>query len=323
MGKLARFACILTPMLCTLASLICTILVIVGGTNKSNAWISDIYFLRLDARNIKFKSTWANIPSTGTSVDSKITNIESTGLSNQTANDLGLANFYSAHLWNHCSGTISSDNNTWTVTDCDKPTASFSFNIFTIFNDDAKEAGKSQINETSLPEAVTKVNQAIKVVSNVIVALFVCAVIANGVTFFVGWFGLLSRWGSCVTTIFADLAFFFLLSACSVATALYATLKEGFNRALNDFGASATLNNRTLSIMWVGVIFAFAASLFWMFSTCCCSGRSKKIMNNKKHENPPYTYEKVAAPYAPTTTVGGSGPQQGVGYEPYRHAGAQ
>ena len=41
-----------------------------------------------------------------------------------------------------------------------------------------------------------------------------------------------------------------------------------------------------------------------------------------KHEKAPYTYEKVAAPYAPTTTVD-PGAQQGVGYEPYRHGGAQ
>lgn len=44
MGKAGRFACILTPMLCTLASLVCTILVLVGGTNKSSSLATNLYF---------------------------------------------------------------------------------------------------------------------------------------------------------------------------------------------------------------------------------------------------------------------------------------
>lgn len=116
-----------------------------------------------------------------------------------------------------------------------------------------------------------------------------------------------------------------------MATALYATLKEGFNRGLKDFGAVATLNNKTLIVMWLGVGFAFGASLFWMFSTCCCSGRTSKVMGNNNnnrsgstsYEKAPYTYERVATPYAPTSQIHAPGPQPGVGYEPYRHAGSQ
>ena len=51
MGRLGRFACIITPMLLTLLSLILIILIIAGGTKSSNEWINDVYFMRVRAHN--------------------------------------------------------------------------------------------------------------------------------------------------------------------------------------------------------------------------------------------------------------------------------
>jgi len=54
MGKAGRFACILTPMLLTLASLICIVLVLIGqlssGSNKapSTALGRDLYFFKVN-----------------------------------------------------------------------------------------------------------------------------------------------------------------------------------------------------------------------------------------------------------------------------------
>lgn len=296
----------------------------VGGTNKGNTWISDIYFFRVDTRLITTVDSIDVLP--GTSLDDDLLK---TGFKGGEA--LGLEDFYTAHLWNYCSGSITVDGSkeTWKVTDCSKPKTTFHFDIYEIFKLDSDANGKDGLTEDDIPDSVTKVDKAIKVVSNVMVAMFCCGLVGLVVTFVVGWFGLLSRWGSCVTTIFADVAFFFILAASIIATALYATLKEGFNRGLKDFGAVANLNNKTLIIMWLGVGFAFGASLFWMFSTCCCSGRSRKIMGHSdrsgsgSYEKAPYTYERVAAPYAPTSQVHAPGAQAAVGYEPYRHAGAQ
>jgi len=302
MGKAARFACILTPMLLTLASLLCTILIMAGGTNKNNEWISNVYFLRVDTRGVSKNG--------------------------RSASELGLKDFYTSHLWNYCSGDIKGSGNseTWTVTDCSKAKASYYFNVYEIFNVDSSSTGKS-ITSDDLPNSVKKVDKTIKTVTSAMVAMFACALVAIVVTFVIGWFGLLSRLGSCVTTIFADIAFFFILAAASMATALYFTLKEGFNKGMSDFGAKAHIDKRTYWILWLGVGFAFLASVFWMFSSCCCSGRSSKIMGHdtrtRSHEKAPYTYERVAAPYAPTSQVNAPGAQAPVGYEPYRHGGAQ
>ena len=47
MGKAGRFACIFVPMALTLASLICIILVGLGGTNKSSSTLSNLYFFKV------------------------------------------------------------------------------------------------------------------------------------------------------------------------------------------------------------------------------------------------------------------------------------
>lgn len=94
---------------------------------------------------------------------------------------------------------------TWSVSECQKPSTSFHFDIYEIFKVETNGTG-SGIQESDIPEPVRKVTKAIKAVSTTMIAMFCCAIAATIVTFFIGWFGLLSRWGSCVTTILADVS---------------------------------------------------------------------------------------------------------------------
>ena len=84
-----------------------------------------------------------------------------------------------------------------------------------------------------------------------------------------------------------------------------------------------------LTATWLAVAFSVCAGIFWLFSTCCCSGKSDK--KSVKVEKAPYTYERVASPYlGQSANQGASGSgvrmqdlgpgKQTVGYEPYRHA---
>lgn len=47
MGKLGRIACIATPMALTIASLICLLLVFLGGINKSDSTLNGLYFFKV------------------------------------------------------------------------------------------------------------------------------------------------------------------------------------------------------------------------------------------------------------------------------------
>jgi hypothetical protein len=94
---------------------------------------------------------------------------------------------------------------------------------------------------------------------------------------------------------------------------------------LKPYNIKATLGNKMLSTMWLGVAFAIASGLFWLLSTCCCSGKSssKKVIVEKS----PYTYERVASPTfggqqghhatAYPTPAAGHG-TSGTSYEPFR-----
>lgn len=321
MGKAARFACILTPMLLTIASLVCTILVLLGGTKQSVGWLNDLYFFKIDARYVTIPDSLDLFP--GDLDDDKV----KTGLKSKTNEELGLEDFYNIHLWNYCSGDYVEDGgkNKWKVTECTKPNAKYHFDLVEIFQIEAKENGGSGIEDEDLPDSITKVNKAIKTVSSVMISMYVIGTLTTLVTFLVGWFGLLSRWGSCVTTIFADISFFFLLAASSIATALFYTLKGGFNKALDEFGADTSVNNKVMALTWLGTAFAFGAALFWMLSTCCCSGRSSRVMGRDKgspksigSEKGAYGYERVAAPYNPTSTAPAGGAAPGSVYEPDR-----
>ncbi|PWW78513.1 hypothetical protein C7212DRAFT_343216 [Tuber magnatum] len=319
MGKAGRFACILTPMLLTLASLCCVVIVMIGGTNKSSSPISGLYFLKIDTRFIDTPENMDLIP--GTDWDDQLLK---SGF-NTTASDLGLADFYTSSLWNYCSGKVDGDK--WKVTDCGKPSANYAFDPIRIL--DVETEGK----DVDFPDSVKKVSKAVNAASKVMAAMYVLGAVATVVTFAVGWFGLLSRWGSCVTTIFADIAFFFLLTASIISTALYVSIREAFNKALKDFSVNAEINRQMFTITWLSVAFSFGACLFWMFSTCCCSGRRSRVMGTdhkgKAKSASPVggargAYERIATPYQGGSGSGMKdmsevGKKQAAGFEPYRH----
>lgn len=95
------------------------------------------------------------------------------------------------------NNSSSSSNEQWKVTRCSRSKAGYTFDIENIIQDDAYR-------NIRFPKDVENVQKAVNVVSKFMVSCYVVGAIASVVTFCVGWFGLLSRWGSCVTTIFAD-----------------------------------------------------------------------------------------------------------------------
>lgn len=129
---------------------------------------------------------------------------------NATASELGLQDFYTSSLWNYCSGKVDGDN--WKVTDCGKPSATYYFDPIGILN------ATTSTDKVNFPDSVKKVSNAVRVASKVMTSMYVLGLIATIVTFAVGWFGLLSRWGSCVTTIFANVIFSFDTSSFRIAS---------------------------------------------------------------------------------------------------------
>jgi len=313
MGKAARFACIILPMLTTLASLLCCLAVLLAGTNKSIKGLNTLYLVKLDTRNIADPQHLDLIP--GVKFDNKFVD---TGVT--ISQELDLQDFYATYLWNYCEGKIEGKN--WYWESCAKPSFSYTFDIEKIVDSET-----SKDNQISFPDSVKKVQKGINGVSKFMVACYVLGFVASDMTFIVGWFGLLSRWGSCVTTIFANVAFLFLLIGSCCATGLTYGLKGAFNKAFDEFGVEAFVGNNFMVATWASTGLAFVACLFWLMSTCCCSGKTSKVMDKKgkgrtKVERAPYTYERVASPYLGTSGPTPVSQPHGVqpGFEPLRHA---
>ncbi|EPS30241.1 hypothetical protein PDE_05191 [Penicillium oxalicum 114-2] len=339
MGKAGRVACIFTPYVLTIASLICIILVGLGCTKSGSDTLNNLYFMRINLEDISNQGS-----QTVTEIENILNDYGITGVSAQDVSDVlgklqadsSLADFYQIGLLGYCDGDVSKDNKT-TVTECSKPKSEFYFDPFAVWGLDSSSV------KDELPSEYNKIMNVYKTVSK---WMFIAYVVAFAVTIaelVVGFFAICSRWGSCVTTLFALLAFLFTSAASITATVLFSVFKSSLGPALKAYGIKVSMGTNMFAATWLAVAFSLGALLFWTFSVCCCSGRSPYGRGNDNKprgltsEKAPYTYEPLGAgqmPYGhqqhtsyppPVAHVGDYGApsnnnQRSSAYEPFRHA---
>ncbi|KAL5113898.1 hypothetical protein ACEQ8H_008219 [Pleosporales sp. CAS-2024a] len=312
MGKVGRFACISTPMLLTLASLICIVIVLVGQMSASGnkppttALGRELYFFKADTS--AFKSNPANILD---NVPQQLDNNLLQSLQGAATSD-NLKDFYQVGLWSYCSGTKDKTTGKETIDYCSASKSSFWFDPFSVWN-----LQNTTLQKTT-GDSFQKGLDTYKKVSGWMVWSFLIATILTVAEFIVGFFAIFSRWGSLVTTIVSTAQTVFIFAAAATATAVYAALAGVFETALKPYQIKATLGRQMLSVVWLAVAFSLASGLFWLFSVCCCSGKSphKKVSVEKT----PYTYERVASPAFPAQqqSSGLAHAPSGTAYEPFR-----
>ncbi|KAF2834295.1 hypothetical protein M501DRAFT_1009727 [Patellaria atrata CBS 101060] len=312
MGKLGRFACIFTPMALSIASLLCLLLVFLGGLNKNDSNLSSLWFFRADASDFLANPDFDLI--SGTDIDDHILQAFRTSASSNKLKD-----FYTVHLWNYCSGDIKGDD--FKLTYCSPRQASFWFNPEEVWGLNNTAA------ERFFPKQLDKGLDVYRKVSKWMFAAYSIAFWVTVAEIVLGIFAIFSRWGSFVTTIASTASTIMTLAASATSTALYGSLTGAFNTVLKPYHIKGELGHKMMVVTWLAVAFSFGAGLFWLISTCCCSGKSDK--KRVKVEKTPYTYERVASPYlGHREQHGGShemhnmGPQQTgkvSAYEPFRH----
>jgi len=328
MGKLGRFACIFAPMAMTIISLVALIIVGIGNTNRSSSVSNSLYFFRANTSNIHPNSTL---------LDSIPKNALTDALIQQATNDatkaLGIYDFYHVGLWNYCAGSFaknatgaSFDN----VTYCSPAQKQYWFNPVDVWH--LNNSITDQYFSTQLKDGLNAYHQ----VAKWMYVAYVVAVVATAVEILVGVSALFSRLGSLATTIVSTVSSIFTIGFALTATILYATLTGGFNTALKDYNIHGSMGRNIYIWAWLAVAFSWAAGLFWLFSSCCCSGRSDRIKgygDRKGGRNYDANYERMPSPqpgyqqpYAHHAEgqqngvmMGNMGKQQKTAYEPYRH----
>lgn len=118
----------------------------------------------------------------------------------------------------------------------------------------------------------------------------------------------------------------FTFAAALTVTLLYSTLVGVFETVMKPYNIKASMGKQMLSVLWLAVAFSLGSGFFWLFSVCCCSGKSDK--KKVSVEKTPYTYERVASPYMGHSagasshqmhTMPAHGGASGPKFEPYRN----
>lgn len=251
----------------------------------------------------------------------------------QLQGDSTLSDFYSIGLWGYCDGNIN-NNNKYDTTECSKPKSEFYFDPLKVWGLD-NSAVKQE-----LPSEYGKFMKIYKVVSKWMFIAYIVAFVTTCLEILLGFFAVCSRWGSCVTTLFALLAFLFTTAASVTATVLFSIMKSSAGNALKAYGITFSMGKNMYAATWLAVVFSLAALVFWTFSVCCCSGRSPYNHRASDHrsgglipEKAPYTYEPLGAGQTPyghqhNTSYPGPGANEYPmtntngrqnAYEPFRH----
>lgn len=336
MVQAGRVACIFTPFALSIATLVCFILVFLGGTSEHNNTLGSFYFFKADLSNfanatqndllsiINTRDTTAAVSARDTSVNSELNTLL---VDAQKA--LKIQDYYTVYLWNYCS---------WNGNDkysfCSPRKSEFWFNPVEVWGLNGTGA------ENLFPKELKDGLDTYKNVSKYMFIVYVIALVATIVELLIGVSAMFSRWGSFVTTFFAVIAFIFTFAASLISTILFAALKTDFNHVFKAYNIKGSLGLPMLRTTWLAVLFSGAAAFFWFISICCCSGRSPYKGRNRdqkrvKVEKTPYTYERVGSPYlgpqgnggynVPLTNVGPSRQSAHIGpagreaaYEPFR-----
>lgn len=247
------------PFLGTVAAMVLTLMVILGGTKNSNV-LRDIYFLKLDLSGIT------------TSAISGLDGLDTTALDSTLRTLLsavGISDFYTAALWGYCQGDINSTTNATTVEACSHPQSLWWLDIESIFN--------STINNTavsiSLPTDLTDYNGTIETASK---AMFVCyfiSICVLAVALVAGCFSYRSRGAGCCAALITLVGLIASLLASGIATGLYIALRNIINNNTKSYGIVASVNHTMFGLTWGATAAALWAFVWWILTICCGSTR--------------------------------------------------
>lgn len=214
---------------------------------------------------------------------------------NSFAKDLGLHDFYSAHILDFCEGyytptdlpnvTVSKSDISKNVTSCSNRTAMYSFNPRETLQRELNASGHGNINLTDLhwPEEVDDGMRALRVASQ---ATFVLYCIGAAFAFVAFAAALVSiffsgRLSASINILIDVLAFLAVGIASAIVTAIAVKAASIINDKGNRIGISAQKGGKFLILTWVATGLLLVASFVWCFD--CIVGRRSRARKSSKY----------------------------------------
>lgn len=298
MGKGKRFVCILLPQLLTLVSIVFTLAIIVAGTSKNLS--TNTYFLKVDTRFVTHPDWLLKIPKGNKGW-------RQLGLQETPAKENGIKDFYTIGLWNQCEGKFKvnkKDMGEWKIQHCGKPNGKYIFNPERLLQSVPKFRGNGKI-----PKKIRELRKPVTEATRAMAFCFSVSLIANATAFIIGWFGILSRVGSCIAFAFSLVAVISSIGAASIATFIFTAIAEAFEKTQKETGVTAKASTRSLLCAWLAFLAALVASIFWLATSCCCARgeRQKKKERELLLNNPASRgYGPVGGEQGPPMTDSGN-----------------
>ncbi|KAF2756382.1 hypothetical protein EJ05DRAFT_63774 [Pseudovirgaria hyperparasitica] len=217
------------------------------------------------------------------------------------AQDLGLDDFYSAHMLNYCAGdylpnaipnaTVSEDDIYKNVTVCSSPRSSYWFDPRDALQDSLDRANVTTITVDQLLEQLNFPNEiitaldALRIAYRAMFTLYVVTICLCFIMFVISAIYIFthgSRITACVVIIISLLTFVASGAASGVATAVNVIGANAINQYGDQVGIEADMGRKFLALTWAGTAAVFIGLLYW-FVDCCC-GRSRKSTRYDTYE---------------------------------------
>ncbi|RYN15693.1 hypothetical protein AA0115_g12870 [Alternaria tenuissima] len=273
--------CGVPPMVLTVASLICFLIVALAQVSPSGHNTSlqrDLYFFKVHStcRRLMFNvhmnadskrqadtsSTLLSPQSLLDSLPDSVFGIEIPDALQSAAESGPLKDFYVVGLFGYCEGETDKETGRETITHCSAWKMPFYFDPADVW----------QLENTSLQavlgERFTKGMQKYRAAGQ---AMHWTFVITLGLTLLEITFGTLAicnRWCSlfmALTSIFQPI---FAVAAAAAATVIYAALAGVFESFLRPYNIDASLGMDLFAVLWVAVACSIVSSSLWFLSAC-------------------------------------------------------
>ncbi|OTB04488.1 hypothetical protein M426DRAFT_320847 [Hypoxylon sp. CI-4A] len=338
-----RYFCVALPFILTVGAIISFLIAGLAGVTNNG-----LNLFEIDTRNVSIDaSTLESLIGNITGASSSLSDLEDkvgdslssrsakrdeasdllTSLigssGNITASDLGIDKVYDVTLWNYCSTPANSTEKNCTKAEFNWAEKYLNTSFVDTFGDELS------VNIT-IPDEITDALNTFKPLVKWTEVVYIIAMIALGLELVIGLFTACSRLVSCLTWVISGVATLAAIAAAAMMTALSVVVVGTVKGFLSKYNGDASFNKNFLACIWIGVAFALGASLFWLFSICCCSPdrrpharRSKGGAEGEKFI-PSGSYAPLGEPQQNSGYNYGV-PQRGgarsdLAYEPYSHA---
>jgi len=363
-----RFFCVALPLILCLASLVLMLVVTLAGVYHSSLslFTIDLTHATLDAADAKdiLENIEGGLPKNiQTDIDNLDLNninindgdlslgdllgsagssrrgIEARGFtegleSRQTGNislvKLGFAKKYEVTLWGDCAVSENNKRN------CTKAEFDWAHKHLDLSSIESK--GTAAGVKFDIPSAVKDAIKTFSDVNKYAEIVFIAAIVALAIEFLIGIFANCTRVISCLVWLFSGITTALVCGSAALATAMAGVVVGTLDGSSDFFGAKGEINTTFLALVWIAAACSIGASLFWIFTICCCKPESRskhhdrddseKLLPRGGYAPLGEDHERSAAGFqndlnSPPTDYQGPSYPRGVrsdlAYEPYSH----